>query len=41
MGKPEIVNEVMQLYRFVVDKYSSIELLMNDGSGQTVIQHLV
>jgi len=33
MGKPSIVNEVLQLYRFIVDKYSQITLIMPDGTG--------
>jgi hypothetical protein len=34
MGKPSIVNEVLQLYRFIVDKYSEKHpMLMHDNSG--------
>jgi hypothetical protein len=32
-GKPAIVNEVMQLYRFIVDKFSDRALQMPLGSG--------
>ena len=32
-GKPSIVNEVMQLYRFIVDKYSTLDCpKMADGT---------
>ena len=37
-GKPSIVTEVMQLYRFIVDKYSTMECKMPDGS--TVMETL-
>lgn len=34
MGKPSIVNEVLQLYRFIVDKYSEKHPMpMQDNSG--------
>lgn len=37
-GKPSIVTEVMQLYRFIVDKYSTLECKMSDGT--TVMETL-
>lgn len=34
MGKPSIVNEVLQLYRFIVDKFSEKHPMpMHDNSG--------
>ncbi len=41
MRRANMVNEVLQLYRFIVDKYSSINIQMEDGSGQSIIGHLV
>jgi len=33
MRRPNMVNEVLQLYRFIVDKYASNSVQMEDGSG--------
>jgi hypothetical protein len=40
MNKAEIVNEMLELYRFIVDKYSCMNLLMPNGE-QSVIAYLV
>ena len=36
-----MVNEILQLYRFIVDKYSSMNIQMEDGSGQSIVGHLI
>ena len=41
MKKANMVNEILQLYRFIVDKYSSLNIQMEDGSGQSIVGHLV
>ena len=33
MHRANMVNEVLQLYRFIVDKYSALNIQMEDGSG--------
>lgn len=38
-GKPSIVNEVMQLYRFIVDKYSDKQI--NMSTGGTLVGYLI
>ena len=40
MNKAEIVNEMLELYRFIVDKYSCMNLSMPSGD-QSVIAYLV
>ena len=36
----EVVNEILDLYRFIVDKYAGLPIMMADGQ-QSVVLYLV
>ena len=41
MRRTNIINEVLQLYRLIVDNYSQMNINLEDGSGQSIIGSLI
>ena len=37
----EAINEILELYRFIVDKYAGMVIPMDPNTGQTVIDFLI
>ena len=33
VSHPDIINEILELYRFIVDKYSSVQITMDNGKS--------
>ena len=38
---PEAINEILELYRYIVDKYAGMVIPMHAATGQTVIDFLI